>query len=113
MRGKIGTQLALATHAFPIGAGSLPPALPADMQRYEAAFVQLDTDKDGLVQGRCVCVVCWYGCVCRSLCVCMYVLKLPSCSWTLTRMRWCKEGVCAVCVGMGVYAEVCVCVCMC
>ena len=30
----------------------------------KAAFVQLDTDKDGLVQGRCVSVVCWYGCVC-------------------------------------------------
>jgi len=35
----------------------------------KAAFLQLDTDKDGLVQGRCVSVVCWYGCVCRSLCV--------------------------------------------
>jgi len=34
------------------GVGGLPPAQPADMQRYEAAFLQLDKDRDGLVQGR-------------------------------------------------------------
>lgn len=31
--------------------GALPPATPADMGRYQAAFQQLDADKDGLVQG--------------------------------------------------------------
>jgi len=30
---------------------NFPPAAPADLQRYAAAFVQLDTDRDGLVKG--------------------------------------------------------------
>ncbi|KAJ9522752.1 hypothetical protein QJQ45_019838 [Haematococcus lacustris] len=31
--------------------GSFAPATPADMARYQAAFQQLDSDRDGLVQG--------------------------------------------------------------
>ena len=33
------------------GAGAFAPATPADLQRYAAAFAQLDADRDGLVQG--------------------------------------------------------------
>ncbi|KAJ9523147.1 hypothetical protein QJQ45_023960 [Haematococcus lacustris] len=33
------------------GGGSFAPATPADMARYQAAFQQLDSDRDGLVQG--------------------------------------------------------------
>lgn len=33
------------------GAGTWPPATAQDLQRYTAAFAQLDTDRDGMVQG--------------------------------------------------------------
>eukprot|EP00878_Enallax_costatus_P014044 GHUV01014686.1.p1 GENE.GHUV01014686.1~~GHUV01014686.1.p1 ORF type:complete len:952 (+),score=416.02 GHUV01014686.1:1010-3865(+) len=33
------------------GLPGFPPVTPADMQRYQAAFLQTDTDRDGLVKG--------------------------------------------------------------
>ncbi len=33
-------------------AGSFPPLAPAELQRYQASFVQLDADRDGFVTVR-------------------------------------------------------------
>lgn len=35
------------------GLPGFPPVTPADMQRYQATFMQTDTDRDGLVKVRC------------------------------------------------------------
>jgi hypothetical protein len=42
---------AAAMHGLNAVQTNFPPAAPADLQRYAAAFVQLDTDRDGLVKG--------------------------------------------------------------
>ena len=36
----------------PAGTGQFPPISPQELQRYQAMFVKLDLDKDGLVQVR-------------------------------------------------------------